>query len=94
LIFDAALTLTHNGTSLILPASTNIATAGGDVAKFVCENGASGYWRCIGYTKNITVGNAVFAASANNSTKWNNATMYTSTAAASGGVDGDIWFQY
>ena len=94
LIFDGALTLTHNGTSLILPASTNITTAAGDVAEFVCENGASGYWRCISYTKNIAVGTAVSATSATNSTQWNNATMYTSTAAASGGVDGDIWFQY
>lgn len=33
-------------------------------------------------------------ATAINSTKWNGATMYTSTAVASGGVDGDIWFQY
>lgn len=33
-------------------------------------------------------------ATAVDSTKWNGATMYTSTAAASGGVDGDIWFQY
>ena len=50
LIFDAALTLTHNATSLILPASLNVATAAGDSAEFVCENGASGYWRCIRYT--------------------------------------------
>lgn len=34
------------------------------------------------------------SATAANSTKWNGATMYTSTSAASGGVDGDIWFQY
>lgn len=51
LIFDASLTLTHNGTSLILPASTNIVTSAGDSADFVCENGASGNWRCVGYTK-------------------------------------------
>ena len=51
LIFDAALTLTHNETSLILPASANIVTAAGDTADFVCENGASGNWRCVGYTK-------------------------------------------
>lgn len=50
LIFDAALTLTHNATSLILPASLNVATAAGDSAEFVCENGASGYWRCLSYT--------------------------------------------
>lgn len=49
LIFDGALTLTHNGTSLILPASVNIVTAAGDSADFVCENGASGYWRCLSY---------------------------------------------
>ncbi|MDX1809730.1 MAG: hypothetical protein R3331_09340 [Sulfurospirillaceae bacterium] len=33
-------------------------------------------------------------ATAVNSAKWNGSTQYTSTAAASGGVDGDIWFQY
>jgi len=37
---------------------------------------------------------ATVTGTASNATKWNNATMYTSTAAASGGVDGDIWFQY
>ena len=113
LIFDAALTLTHNATSLILPASLNVATAAGDSAEFVCENGASGYWRCLSYTKaSISVaeigyldgvtsaiqtqidGKLALSGTAANSTKWNNATMYTSTSAASGGVDGDIWFQY
>lgn len=33
-------------------------------------------------------------ATAVNSTKWNGASMFTSTSEASGGVDGDIWFQY
>jgi hypothetical protein len=49
--FDDSLTLTHNNTSLILPTSANIVTAVGDVAEFICENGTSGYWRCIGYQR-------------------------------------------
>jgi hypothetical protein len=51
LTFDGALTLTYNATSLILPTSTNIITTAGDVAEFICENGTSGYWRCIGYQR-------------------------------------------
>ena len=47
--FDGALTLTHNGTSLILPGAANITTASGDVAKFVSEG--SGNWRCTKYMK-------------------------------------------
>lgn len=34
------------------------------------------------------------AITATNATKWSGATKYVSTAAASGGVNGDIWFQY
>lgn len=47
--FLGALTLTHNGTSLILPAATNITTAAGDVATF--ESLGSGNWRCIDYAR-------------------------------------------
>lgn len=47
LVFDGALTLTHNGTSLILPGAANITTAAGDTAIFVSEG--SGNWRCISY---------------------------------------------
>lgn len=36
----------------------------------------------------------VLAATVSGANKWNGATMYTSTSVASGGVDGDIWFQY
>ncbi len=43
--FAGALTLTHNGTSLILPAAANIATAAGDTAIFASDG--SGYWRCL-----------------------------------------------
>ena len=47
--FDDILTLTHNGTSLILPGGVNITTAAGDVATFVSEG--SGNWRCTSYTR-------------------------------------------
>ena len=47
LVFDGALTLTHNGTSLILPTGANITTAAGDCAEFVSLG--SGNWRCMFY---------------------------------------------
>jgi hypothetical protein len=46
--FEGALTLTHNGTSLILPGGGNITTANGDVALMVSEG--SGNWRCAFYS--------------------------------------------
>lgn len=49
LVFQGALTLTHNGTSLILPTAANITTAAGDVATFVSLG--SGNWRCVGYLR-------------------------------------------
>lgn len=42
--FAGALTLTHNGTSLILPDGGNVTTAAGDVLEFISEG--SGNWRC------------------------------------------------
>jgi len=48
LVFDGALTLTHNATSLILPGAANITTAAGDRAEFVSLG--SGNWRCLWYT--------------------------------------------
>lgn len=47
--FAAALTLTHNATSLILPGRANIKTAAGDTAHF--RSLGSGNWRCTGYTR-------------------------------------------
>lgn len=44
LIFQGALTLTHNATSLILPGGANITTAAGDAAEFVSLG--SGNWKC------------------------------------------------
>lgn len=48
LTFAGALTLTHNGTSLILPGAANITTVAGDVGEFISLG--SGNWRCIDYT--------------------------------------------
>jgi hypothetical protein len=54
IIFDSAnCTITHNVTSLILPGASNIVTNAGDSLEVVCENGASGYWRCVRYTPSI-----------------------------------------
>lgn len=48
--FAAALILTHNATSLILPNNgSNITTAAGDVAVF--RSLGSGNWKCTDYTK-------------------------------------------
>ena len=49
LIFSGILTLTHNGTSLILPGAGNITTAAGDVATMLSLG--SGNWRCIDYQR-------------------------------------------
>lgn len=72
-IFDGALTLTHNATSLILPTGANITTAAGDSAEFVCENTALGYWRCTGYQRKdgtpLAVLNGVTQAASDNSQK-------------------------
>lgn len=47
--FLGILQLTHNGTSLILPGSSNITTAAGDVATF--ESLGSGNWRAVDYAR-------------------------------------------
>lgn len=47
--FAAALTLTHNGTSLILPGSANIITTADDTAMFVSLG--SGNWICTNYQR-------------------------------------------
>lgn len=47
--FTGALTLTHNATSLILPAAVNITTAAGDVMTAVSEG--SGNWRVVNYQR-------------------------------------------
>lgn len=61
IVFSGALTLTHNATSLILPAGANITTAAGDTA-LVLSLG-SGNWRCLSYNKKsglpVTVGTTI-----------------------------------
>lgn len=47
--FAAALTLTHNATSLILPGAANITTAANDTAEFVSLG--SGNWICTSYIR-------------------------------------------
>lgn len=47
--FAAALTLTHNATSLVLPGGANIVTAAGDTAIFASDG--SGNWRCLAYQR-------------------------------------------
>lgn len=49
LIFQGALTLTHNATSLILPGGANITTAAGDAAEFVSLG--SGNWKCYNFER-------------------------------------------
>jgi hypothetical protein len=47
--FAGILTLTHNGTSLILPGAANITTAAGD--SFVARSLGSGNWRVLTYQR-------------------------------------------
>lgn len=52
--FAGALTITHNGTSLILPGAANITTVAGDVAEFINEAAADvsgSNWRCFNYER-------------------------------------------
>ena len=50
--FGGILTLTHNGTSLILPGGGNIGTTAGDRA--IMLSLGSGNWACIGYQRALT----------------------------------------
>ena len=45
--FDGALTLTHNGSSFVLPGAVDIKTAANDLALFVYQ--ATGVWRCVNF---------------------------------------------
>ena len=47
--FDAALTFTHNATTLILPGGANITTAAGDEAEVI--EYSTGNWRVLDYVK-------------------------------------------
>lgn len=58
--FTGALTLTYNATSLILPGSSNITTANGDIAMF--RSLGSGNWVCTSYMRRdgTAIGGAPF----------------------------------
>lgn len=45
--FDIAVTITYNGTSLIIPGASNITTTAGDCMMLVSEG--AGNWRVVGY---------------------------------------------
>jgi hypothetical protein len=49
LVFDSALLLTYNATSLILPGGANVLTEAGDCVTFFSEG--SGNWRCTHYQR-------------------------------------------
>jgi hypothetical protein len=66
--FTGALTLTHNGTSLILPTGANITTAANDTAEF--RSLGSGNWLCTQYK--TQTGTAVSTSDvAYDATTWN-----------------------
>lgn len=106
LTFLGVLTLTHNGTSLILPTAANIATVAGDMAIMLYLGG--GNWKCVGYFRQDgkpVASSAVTSldnlthlgvnAVADATTKINavtNRALITAVPAASGG-DGDIIFR-
>jgi hypothetical protein len=48
-VFDGALTLTHNATTLILPGGANITTAAGDTAEFIQDS--SDNIKCLWYQR-------------------------------------------
>lgn len=59
------------------------------------NNGTWSVWRTVWDSGNFNPASKLDAtAKAADSTKWNGANKTVSTAAPSGGVDGDIWFQY
>lgn len=77
--FTGALTLTHNGTSLILPGAANITTAANDTAIF--RSLGSGNWLCIDYKKadgTAVVSTTVSAASQADQETGTSTTTYVS----------------
>lgn len=64
--FAGALTITHNGTSLILPSGANILTVAGDIGIFASD--ASGNWRCLNYFRSAGKPLEVFAVALSDET--------------------------
>jgi hypothetical protein len=86
--FTGACTLTHNGTSLILPGAANITTAANDTAEF-CSLG-SGNWICLWYkkTSGLLLGTAnasqIIGTTTNDSASAGRIGEYISSSVASG----------
>ena len=80
IVFDGALTLTHNSTSLILPSGANITTAAGDTAIVRAETTANA--RVIAYLKKdgTAVVGATVATQAQMEAATNNTAMVTPLA--------------
>ena len=76
---------TGNATTATKLATARTITVAGDATGSASFDGSANA------TIKVDVVNATNATTA---TKWSGATKYVSTAAASGGVNGDIWFQY
>lgn len=87
LVFAGALTLTHNGTSLILPGGANITTAAGDVA--VARSLGSGNWRVVNYSP--ASGGSVSSAAAITSGTISGVTI--SSSDISGEIQDDATFE-
>ncbi len=86
--FQGALTLTHNGTSLILPGGQNILTVANDTAEFLSLG--SGNWICLAY-KNATKWAKRVTSEASNATPTPNADttdVHVITALAAGATFG------
>lgn len=73
LYFSGALTLTHNGTSLIIPGAANIVTAAGDCA--IVRHESSGNWRVLSFLRGA--GRPLNSAVADTLTKGFNASSYS-----------------
>ncbi len=73
-VFDGALTLTHNAAAIILPTGTNITTEAGDKAVFVADT--TTIWNCVSYTR---ASGEPLSASASGMT-WNEVTGTTQAA--------------
>jgi hypothetical protein len=88
-VFDGALTFTHNATSLILPTGANITTVAGDTATCISEG--SGNWRVTSYQRKdgtalASAGASLTGFTASLNTSSPNATVNASVFAASGGT--------
>jgi hypothetical protein len=84
LTFAGALTLTHNGTSLILPNAVSLTTAAGDVAIFLSLG--SGNWRCVSYTRRTALGSMSGQNASSVSITGGSVTGITDLAIADGGT--------